>query len=84
MAHRTHVKPDASRRQLLKMASSLPAVAAIASLGPVPQLLATVAAQGRHIRGHNPALIPDTKTLGAWLQHLADILLKVAFLQKHR
>ena len=61
-----------TRRDLLRLAGTLPAAAAFASIGGFPERLLAAGSDVRQIAGYNPALLPDATTLARWLKQLHD------------
>ena len=61
-----------SRRDMLKLATAVPAAAAFASIGGLPTKLLAAANDTRQIAGYDPALLPDAAALGRWLRQLHD------------
>jgi hypothetical protein len=62
-----------TRRDLLKLAGSLPVLATVAPFGGLPEAVLSAASEARHIAGYDPALLPSATTLAGWLKQLHDV-----------
>ena len=67
-----HSSHQLTRRDLFKLAGTVPAAAAFASLGGFPERLLAAGSDVRQIAGYNPALLPDATALARWLKQLHD------------
>jgi hypothetical protein len=61
-----------TRRDLLKLAGSLPVLATIAPFGGLPEAVLSAATDARHVAGYDPTLLPSAATLAGWLKKLHD------------
>jgi hypothetical protein len=67
-----HSSHQLTRRDLFKLAGTLPAAAAFASIGGFPERLLAAGSDVRQIAGYNPAFLPDATALARWLKQLHD------------